>query len=297
VRLRIPAEQVYHTFLRTRWSQTRGVPWMHSVMLRMRMLAKYEEAELVASLVASAKMGFFETQTGDEFTGDSEEEGTQDQLIDAAEPGAMEQLPAGTKFTGWDPQHPTAAYGEFVKNGAKGIASGVNVSYGSLGGDLSDTSYSSMRYGSLEERDFYRTQHSFVDQDLCRPTFRDWLLMQLLSGRLPYQVSDFKRLYRPRFQLRGWDWVDPWRDVKSAGDAIALGLSTLTVEIEKRGYTLEQFCQMIQREKRIMAKYGVTFAGTPAGNVGRGDPDVADLIDALNDNRNNGNHGRFSHAH
>jgi lambda family phage portal protein len=53
---RIPAEQIIHAFIMDRPSQSRGVPWMHSAMTRLRMLAGYEEAELVAARVGASKM-------------------------------------------------------------------------------------------------------------------------------------------------------------------------------------------------------------------------------------------------
>ncbi len=55
---RVPAEEIIHLFIAERVGQTRGIPWLLTSAQRMRMLAGYEEAELVAARTSASKMGF-----------------------------------------------------------------------------------------------------------------------------------------------------------------------------------------------------------------------------------------------
>ncbi|MCX7794862.1 MAG: phage portal protein, partial [Thermodesulfovibrionales bacterium] len=57
--IRIPANEIIHLFIKERPTQTRGIPWAASAIMKLRMLGAYEEAEVVAARVSAAKMGFF----------------------------------------------------------------------------------------------------------------------------------------------------------------------------------------------------------------------------------------------
>lgn len=57
-RIRVPASEIIHGYVVNRPAQVRGIPWAVSAMSRLHMLGAYEESELVAARVASAKMGF-----------------------------------------------------------------------------------------------------------------------------------------------------------------------------------------------------------------------------------------------
>lgn len=172
-RQRIPADRMLHIYLQERADQTRGVPWTVTAMPALKMLHGYREAELVAARVGAAKMGFFTSPAGDGFTADGYED-TFTPLYDA-EAGTFHQLPAGVDFKAFDPTHPTTAFADFEKAILRGIAGGLGVNYTALANDLEGTSYSSIRQGALEERDFYKTQQRFMIEHFIDPMFRLWM--------------------------------------------------------------------------------------------------------------------------
>ena len=122
---------------------------------QVKMLNAHREAELVATRMAAAKMGFFTSESGDDVPADDYDNNVP--IIDA-EPGTFHQLPAGVDFKAFDPTHPATAFADFQKGILRGTASGLGVSYASLSNDLEGTSYSSIRQGALEERDAYRDE-------------------------------------------------------------------------------------------------------------------------------------------
>src|SRR3989337_457635 len=91
---RIHAEDIIHGFVVERPGQSRGVPWMHTAMTRLNMIAGYEEAELVGARLGASKMGFFTSPDGDGFMGDDVDD--KGSIITDAEPGTFNQLPRGT---------------------------------------------------------------------------------------------------------------------------------------------------------------------------------------------------------
>ena len=122
---RIPADQIIHAFLVERPSQSRGVPWMHTAMPRLRMLGAYEEAELVAARVGASKMGFFVSPDGSGYVGADDGFGNK---VMEADPGTFEQLPSGMDVKLFDPKHPNSSFADFEKSILRGIASGLDIS-------------------------------------------------------------------------------------------------------------------------------------------------------------------------
>jgi lambda family phage portal protein len=261
-RERVVAADLLHVYSVTRPGQTRGIPWMHSAMLRLNMLGGYEEAELVAARTAACKSGFFSSPTGEEYLGDGVD--ANGQVVESVEPGTFTQLPAGVTFTPYDPTHPTTSFADFVKGVLRGVASGLNVSYNTLASDLEGVNYSSIRQGVLDDRDGWRVSQEFLIENLCQPVFRAWLDMAVLSEELDLSIFDEPRVLEGcEWQARGWSWVDPYKDMQADIEAINAGLKTRTQCLAERGLDIEDVFQQLKQEQELAAQYGLTFA-TPS---------------------------------
>lgn len=98
---RIPAENVIHGYVADFIGQYRGMPWMASALWRMKNLNEFENAALVNARTSANKLGFFETENGDEFDPDEEE------LELNTQSGDFTVLPPGVKApSSWDPGYP-----------------------------------------------------------------------------------------------------------------------------------------------------------------------------------------------
>jgi lambda family phage portal protein len=262
-RQRIPAESVIHAFRKRRPGQTRGYPWTATAMTRLKMLGGYEEAELVAARISSAKMGFFTSPEGDAYIGDGTDE--QGQIRMDVTPGTFEQLPAGVDFKAFDPQHPSTAFAAFEAAMLRGIASGLGVSYTSLSNNLEAVSYSSIRQGLLEERDHWRTIQSWMVDHFCQPVFRVWLRQTLDGGVVNLPAAKYTKFVNAQWVPRGWQWVDPRNEAEAQITAINNGLMTMTQALAERGLDLEDVLRERQQETELQAAYGLT--GGPADAV------------------------------
>ncbi len=263
-RRRIPADQIIHLFIPERAGQLRGVPWMHSAILRLNMLGKYEEAELVAARVGASKMGFFTSADGDEFGADDAastgREYDDHDLISQAEPGTFHQLPEGVNFSSFDPQHPTAAFPDFTKAVLRGASSGLNVSYNTLANDLEGVNFSSIRSGVLEEREHWRMLQGFLVEHLHDPIYHEWLEEENISGQLtalpPSRLdTKFKAI---KWQPRGWSWVDPLKDVKASADEFSLGTISLTEICAAKGKDFGDVLKQTRADLDLAKSYGLT---------------------------------------
>lgn len=272
---RIPAEDILHLYVSERPSQSRGVPWMVSAMRRMRMLGTYEENELVAAGVSASKMGFFTSADGEQYKGTDED--ADGNLITEAEPGLFEQLPAGVKFEAWDPQHPTTSFGAFIKAMLRGAASGIGVSYTTLSNDLEGVSYSSIRQGTLEERDAWRLMQTWMIEHFCTDIFESWLLMALTTQKISLPLTKFEKFNAPVWRPRGWSWVDPLKEVKSNIEAVNAGFMSAQDVASQQGQDIEDVYAQLALEQSLREKHGVVL----------GTPDLQGLQSVLNMGENN----------
>jgi lambda family phage portal protein len=262
--IRIPADQIIHVYEQLRPGQTRGEPSMAPAMAALKMLHGLREAELVAARTAASKMGFFTSPSGDGFAADDYEENHIPMMN--AEPGTFHQLPAGVSFTAFDPNHPTTAFDSFQKSILRGIAGGLGVSYTSLSNDLEATSYSSIRQGALEERDAYRTLQSFMIEHFVEPVFRAWLTQALDFGSIPIPGSKFDKFAdNAMFRGRGWQWVDPLKEMNAAVIGLQNGVLSMQDVQANYGRDVEETLTQIQRDKEQANALGLKYAFEPFG--------------------------------
>jgi len=256
-RVRIPAEEIIALAVPTRVGQIRGYSWFAPVILQLRMLEGYQEAEVTAARVAAAKMGAI-TVDPEAYAGDLGTPPDHEPLQMPAEPGSWQELPPGHTLTMFDPQHPTTAYRDFVKGVLHGIAAGMGASYASLSSDLEGTSYASGRTGLLQERDHWRAIQRYVVDHLCWPVYAEWLEQTLLAGGLKLDGRVKPEQYQEiEWQPRGWAWVDPKNDVEAAVLAIQHGMDSRTHVMGESGRDVEETFAALDRESQLAKEYGV----------------------------------------
>jgi len=236
---------------------------MSNVLTRLKMLDGYEEATLVNARVAASKMGFFTSPEGDGFIGDDYDNHAP---IMSAEPATFTQLPAGMSFTAFDPQNPTDSFAEFEKGILRGIASGLGVSYVSLANNLEGVSYSSIRQGTIEDRDHFKMVQQFMIDQFIDPIYRAWLEMAITVGRVSLPMGKYdlfadQVIYRPR----GFAWVDPAKEINASVTALNNGIVSLQDVHSQYGRDTEEIFEQINRENELADRYGIDTAFQPFG--------------------------------
>ena len=260
-RERVEADRLLHLFIEQRPGQARGVTWLAPVMARVKMAKGYQEAELVAARTASAKMGFI---TNAEAGGFAEGLDVESGLMTMdADPGMITELPRGKAFVPWDPQHPTAAYRDFMSAIHHEIAAGLNISHMSLTGDLSQTSYSSGRIGLLQERDGMKRLQQYLVDHVCWPVYRAWFQWSVLRGALtisPPVVTAWSEIH---WQTRAFPWVDPTKEMEAAKMEVALGLTSHERLASERGTDFYEVLTELSNEAKAATAAGVVLGDAP----------------------------------
>jgi lambda family phage portal protein len=266
-RIRVPAEEVIHLYTPERVMQTRGMTQLAPSLLAVHHLGRYLDAELIASRVAANKMGFFVKKEGDsEYTGERD---AQDNIRMKAEEGTFEQLPTGLEFQPFDPQHPTSAFGPFVKQATRMIGAGLDVSYESLANDREGVNYSSIRAGILDERDTWYTIQQWFIEEFNQVIFERWLEIAWLAGRvvldqnrIPQDLIDLESfLWHPR----GFAWVDPLKDMQAADLAVQNGYESQTQIMAENGNDFEETMKQRKYEQDFIAQLGLKIGTDTKG--------------------------------
>jgi len=273
-RVRVPADSAIHAFLPDSAMQTRGKPWAAPAMFKMNMLRGYMEAEVTAARVAACQMGILINKGTDEFEGEgTNADGT---VSMEAQPGGFMQLQGDQEFKQFSPEHPSTAFGPFVKECKRDIAAALGVSYTSLTSDLAEVNFSSIRAGLLDERDMWRVRQKWMIESFHKPVFAMWLRQAVLAGRIDLSVRDEEAvLDQIEWHPRGWPWVDPQKDMQANIEGVQNGFTTRSRVLAAQGYDLEDTLAELSEEEKLIKKYGLKL-GTDAKGVADAPEDAAE---------------------
>lgn len=260
-------EDVIHVYRTDRPGQSRAVSWFAPVMIPLRMLHGYQEAELVAARVASCQMGFYKIPPGEDYSADGKDGATGAPVSDAA-PGTFERMPVGWEFQAFDPKHPTSQYGTFVKAILREIAGGLNVAYNNFANDLDGVSYSSIRSGSIEEREQWIVAQSWFSRAYLRPLFSAWLKSAAAAGTIKADDAD-QYAGRDQWTGRRWKWVDPASDAQEKRDLIAMGLAAPSTVAAENGDDFAEIQAQIRRDDEARKANGLPSITQPQAGVSK----------------------------
>lgn len=259
---RIPAKDIEHLHLVSRWPQTRGVPWMHMVIRRLRDMGGYTESELTAARAAANIMGFVQQSLDTVDPGDFEKLKKVDRFI-KSEPGTFQRLLPGETFNGFAPSRPNAQLDGFMRYMLREVASGVGVSYESLSRDYSQSNYSSSRLALLDDRNQWRVLQSWLIRNYLNDIYREWLDAAVISGavRIPDYFNRKEHYQKVRFKPRGWSWVDPQKEVQAYVLAVQHGFMSRSDVIAAigNGQDREDVDKMIKSDRERAKALGLDF--------------------------------------
>ena len=272
---RVPADEILHIATFDRPSQTRGVPWFHAALTKLRHIVGTEEAEIVRARASAAVMGFIQSPETDDPS--NPESGDADGVMDGEQvwdlsPGVMRKLAPGETFSGFAPNQSNAALDPFLRYMLRSVAAGIGLSYESLSRDYSQSNYSSSRMALLDDRDHWRALQVWLCEVLLQPVFERWLDMAVLAGELPlpgYETSP--ELYQAvRWMPRGWDWVDPAKEVAAAKAAVRAGFVTVADVVAAKGGDWEDVFKQRARERQLAEDLELVLESDPAQTNDKG---------------------------
>ncbi len=276
----IDARQILDFSLSEWVGQPAGVPWMATSLGRMYQSGKYEDAEAVAARHGAERIGHYTKSldaVGPSGTLADEEQDLESEFIQEAQKGEFGILPPGWGFDAYSPGHPNAVYPAFMKQGLQGISAGLCTSYPTLSNDLSGVNYTSIRYGSLTEKDIWMMiQNDFIES-VCQPANSAWADSSILRNAFDDRVT-LAQAKQARFQGRRWRYVDPVKDLTADLMAVQSGVKSLSEVIRGLGGEPEEVWDELKTDLARLDELGLRL------------PDLsAALISAVNATETSGN--------
>lgn len=259
-RQRISASEIEHLFIARRGA-VRGTPWSSAILLDASTLGAFLEASVHAARIGASRMAAIERDKDVEI--DDEDEEKFSETPDEVAPGQFLNLAPGERMNSIDWQYPTGEIDPFTRIIVRSLSAGWNVSYSSLSGDLSQANFSSIRAGTLQERDFYRRLQRLLIDGLCTPVYEAWRDFAILAGEIPSRanLTDYDRVV---WQVRGWPWVDPKKDVESQVLAVDNLLTTRRRILGEQGLDFEEVVEGLAEENAMLKRLGLSVTKSPA---------------------------------
>lgn len=253
---RVPAESVLHVFEQTRPGQMRGYPRLAPVIMKLRDIDDYQEAELIRKGFESCFVGVIHTDddanpaVGQEQTEAADAHGTAEEAISA---GTFKRLRPGEDITFGQPSA-VQGYNEFLTAQQRDACAGGRVPFELGTGNLSQVNYTSHRAGLLEfRRDVEQWQWLTFIPQFCRPVVGAF--KRAAAGAMVRGALDITATYTPP----KWDWTDPLKDASGELLEVAAGLKSWQESVRRRGYDPQAVLAEIAEDQKSFADAGVAL--------------------------------------
>ena len=136
----------------------------------------------------------------------------------------------------------------------------------SLPNNLEGVSYSSIRQGTIEDRDHFKMLQQFMIENFVDIVYREWLEQAITYNAVTLPMSKYDLFadqvtYRPR----GFSWVDPQKEINAAVTAVNNGIISLQDVHSQYGKDTEEVFEAVSREKELADRYDIETAFQPFG--------------------------------
>jgi lambda family phage portal protein len=270
----VPADQIMHVYRVLRPGQVRGVPWLAPVMMALRDLDDYCDAERVRKKVEACVTAFVQQPEGvdGDPLGIAGTDPSSGLPVESFQPGMVEYLKPGQdiKFN-----NPPAAggYREYKMTELQGIMAGIGLPYELGTGDMSQVNYSSWRGGMLG---FRNTVEAFRWLTLiplfAMPVWRRFIDTLILQGKIPKSAAN-----DPKVGLRSVQWtaprfesVDPVKDAEGVLKDVRMGRKTWFEAVLENGYDPPTQLQQIALFNKLVDKFEIILDSDPRNTTLRG---------------------------
>jgi lambda family phage portal protein len=264
----IPAEtewgrkMVIHVHDKERTGQSRGKPFLASVVSQFQMLGHYQRTELQAAIVNALIAAFIETPLDSErvaelFGGDVNSQQYKDWVAKKNEHtatlrgAAVIPLQPGEKLSTFTPSRPASAFSAFVESVQRHIGVGLNMPYELISRDFSKTNYSSARASLLEAWRYFIGRRQWIGTYWASPVYEAWLEEAIGTGRIeaPGYYENRYAYSRCKWIGAGRGWIDPVKEAEAARIRMESGISTQEIECAEQGLDWEEVYEQRARER------------------------------------------------
>lgn len=266
--------RVIHAFRKDRADLSRGISSFATVIEKLKMIDRYDQAELNAALLNASLAAFIESPMDPEML----LEALEDDKLGAYQKDRKEfhddrkiQI-GGTRITALYPgekvnmanaARPAAQFADFERACLRYVAAGFGITYEQLTMDWSQVNYSSARAALMEIwKSLLADRQEFIDK-VASQLYILWLeeafdrgLDNVTSGMPDFNTH--KAAYgRCKWIGQGRGYIDPEKEIRASMMRIELGISTYEDECAEQGKDWEEVFHQQQREFELRKSLGL----------------------------------------
>lgn len=274
---RYSTDDVRLVYRAKRLGQVRGMTWLANVMLKVRDLDDYDDAQLFRQKIAACFTGFIETTELPLNTSTD----TSDPISEKMEPGAMEVLPPGRTVKFSSPPGVGTDYDPFVKRQLMAVASGLGITYEALTNDYSNVNFSSARMAWIEMyRNLEMWRWGMFIPMFCDVVF-DWFVEACeISGKI-----DSRRVKPPRWNPPHREMIDPVKETAALKDLVRSGFVSYSESLREMGKDPDTHMTEVAQDFAKLDKLGLTIEADPRFNLKGDQTQSAQTEDETGSNR------------
>lgn len=254
--VRVPADEVLHLFKPVRPGQVRGVPWLSTVIIRVRDLLEYEDAELVRKKTAAMFVAFVtKNANGDNVLPIDDDEALDDPSDDESapltmEPGSIQQLEEGESTEFSNPPDSGNNYEAFLRTQLRAIASALGAMYEAVTGDYSNSNFSNARMGRMMTQRRTSPVQDGVNFQMNIPIWKRFIKDAVTYGMLkaPAFTDNPRDYMRVDFVAPGWPYANPKEEAAADQLRIQSGLASRRGVARERGKEIEDVDREISED-------------------------------------------------
>lgn len=269
---RVPAYQVRHVFEPLRPGQARGVSIFAPVVLKLRDVDDYDDAELMRKKIASCFAAFV-TKPGAGVgspLASTTTTSADGKRIEQVRPGLIQYLNAGEEVEFGSP--PSAeGYVDYMKAQLHAVAVGTGTTYSMISGDLKDVNFSSTRVGQIDfDEQCDQWQWLMLIPQACGPTWR-----RVGETAAAMQLRRTEDPWVPTWSPPKRRFIDPKNDIEAGCEEVRTGKRNPFDLMAEDGEDPEEMVLERKRQHEILDKFGIkldcdprAFGRTSAGQAG-----------------------------
>lgn len=294
---RVPGDQVLHVFEPIQANPIRGVTWLASLLIKLEDLRQYDDATVLRNKMSAFFVGWHipANPNGQEFSGEVETTSGTDSAPDGVafadvEAGTIIENDPGESF-GWnDPPDVGTQYETFMRVQLRAIARVLMRAYHQLTGDVSDTSFSSIRADLVNiRRELQQFQFQVICFQYCEPVLKAWLDAAALAGLIDaedYAKNQWQYL-NIEWRTSRWAWVDPLKDIQAEVMMNRAGYKPRSATILEMGYDPEKVDEQYIVDQQRADDLGLVFDSDGRRPGGKGATDVSPDAEEAGRNKTN----------
>ncbi len=255
---------VLHLFTCERPEQRRGVPFLSPVILSLKQLGRFTEAELMGAVLQSYLTMIVKPKDSADLPGTTNtgheryEQRTEAGLTYTLNPGDDVELPKQTR--------PNDSFDQFITSMLKQIGMSLEIPFEVLIKHF-NSSYSASRAAMLDAWRSFRAKRAWFAANFCQVLYEEFLFENILRNRI-----DAPNFFTSAEAKAAWcsaEWVgpspgqlDPIKETMAAKLRIENNLSTYSREsAELNGTDFERNIQKLRKERSLIGENNLTVNG------------------------------------